>query len=371
MVNKKIVFAANSDLGYDQRMQRICRSLHQAGFGVFILGRLFDNSKSFTPEGYGADRLKLRFPKGKLAYIELNIRIFLYFLNKEFDAICSIDLDTLPACWLLSVLKGKKLAHDAHEYMEEVPEVFGRPFTKWMWNRVAHAFLPSVGLAYTVSRGLQEEFFARYGKSFHLVRNMAEAQRSLSAPDTGHEESGFWVYLGAVNTGRGLEEFLEVLPATNRRLVVLGEGDKLLEIKNMVANQGIDHLVEFRGRVNPEAAHAIMQRAWAGINLLRDEGLSYRHSLANKFFDYVHAGIPQICISFPEYRAMMKEFEVGILTALKKESILAATHWISMPENQEKYRTEAAKARQVWNWESESVRLIDLWRRFLEIEGRG
>ncbi len=366
MVNKTIAFAANSDLGFDQRMQRICGSLHGEGFCVFILGRLFSHSAPLEPVPYGRHRLRLRFQKGKLAYAELNLRIFLYFLNKDFDAICSVDLDTLPACWLLSVIKGKKLAHDAHEYMEEVPEVFDRPFTKWMWNRVAHAFLPSVGLAYTVSRGLQEEFFARYGKSFHLVRNMAEAKKSLSAPDTGHEESGFWVYLGAVNTGRGLEEFLEVLPATNRRLVVLGEGDKLPEIKKMVANQGIEHLVEFRGRVNPEAAHVIMQRAWAGINLLRDEGLSYRHSLANKFFDYVHAGIPQICISFPEYRAMMKEFEVGILTALKKESILAATELISMPENQAFLRAEAAKAREVWNWESESATLCQLWHRFLE-----
>ncbi len=366
MVNKNIAFAANSDLGFDQRMQRICGSLYGEGFCVFILGRLFSHSAPLEPVPYGRHRLRLRFQKGKLAYAELNFRIFLYFINKEFDAICSVDLDTLPACWLLSVIKGKKLAHDAHEFMEEVPEVYNRPLTQWVWSRIAHAFLPSAGLAYTVSRGLQEAFLARYGKAFHLVRNMAEKRFFSYDLPVSNTESGFWVYLGAVNTGRGLEEFLEVLPATNRRLVVLGDGDKLEEIKQLVELKGIGHLVDFRGRVSPDEAHAIMKKAWAGIHLLRDEGLSYRYSLANKFFDYVHAGIPQICISFPEYRVLMEEYKVGILCSLQKEHILAATELISMPENQALYRAEAARAREVWNWESESATLCKLWHQFLK-----
>ncbi len=368
MVKKKIVFAANSDLGFDQRMQRICRSLHLADFDVFILGRTFHNSKPLEAEMYKRERISLRFQKGKLAYIELNIRIFLFFLRKDFDAICSVDLDTLPACWLLSVWKGKKLAHDAHEYMEEVPEVYNRPLTKWIWNLIARAFLPDAGLKYTVSKGLQSEFIARYGQHFYLVRNMAEKPVLDDEILPKEKDSGFWVFLGAVNQGRGLEEFLEILPATNRKLVILGEGDKLEEIKNLAAKNNISHLVEFKGRVSPAMAQHIMKNAWAGINLLRDEGLSYRYSLANKFFDYVHAGIPQICIAFPEYQEMMKVFEVGILTSLKSDSILAATHLVSQPQYQEKYRAEARKAQEIWNWESESEKLVGLWEGFLKLK---
>lgn len=59
-----------------------------------------------------------------------------------------------------------------------------------------------------------------------------------------------------------------------------------------------------------------------GINLLTDEGLSYRYSLANKFFDYVHAGIPQICIAFPEYKKLNVEHEVALLTNLEQPDCL-------------------------------------------------
>jgi hypothetical protein len=62
----------------------------------------------------------------------------------------------------------------------------------------------------------------------------------------------------------------------------------------------------------------------------------------------------------------MEEYKVGILCSLQKEHILAATELISMPENQALYRAEAARAREVWNWESESATLCKLWDQFLK-----
>jgi glycosyltransferase involved in cell wall biosynthesis len=364
VVKKKIAFAANSDLNFDQRLNRICASLSMAGFEVFILGRSFSNSIPLTTKSYQQARISLSFQKGKMAYIELNLRLFLYLVRKKMNALCSIDLDTLPACWLVSKLKNIPLVHDAHEYMEEVPEVYNRPVTKFFWRKIAKAFLPDVNLAYTVSHSLQEEFKFKYGKNFHLVRNISKTIQLHENHDF-NRETGYWVFLGAVNQGRGLEEFLDVLPSTNRKLIVLGDGDKLKELKSKVEQMQMTHLVEFKGKVKPEEAAKILQKAWAGINLLRAEGLSYQYSLANKFFDYVHAGIPQICIRFPEYQKMMAEFEVGVLCDLQFDSILAATQLVSFPEKQAHFRNQALAARQIWNWEKESENLIRLWKQLL------
>jgi hypothetical protein len=35
--------------------------------------------------------------------------------------------------------------------------------------------------------------------------------------------------------------------------------------------------------------------------------------LANKFFDYIQAGIPQVTMNFPEYAAINREYEVAVL----------------------------------------------------------
>jgi len=367
LVGKRILIAANSDLSFDQRMQRICNSLHHAGYQIFISGRCFPKSVSLNAEKYQQDRISLWFQKGKLAYLELNIRFFIKLISKSADAIYSVDLDTLPACWLLAKLKGKKLIHDAHEYMEEVPEVYKRPATQKLWKFIGQKLVPGTDLAFTTTQSIAEVLTLHHNKKYHLVRNIAE----LKEPDSEQKpekEKGFWVFLGAVNQGRGLEEFLEILPFTNRKLVILGDGDRMEAIRKMVEDQQLDHMVSFRGKVKPAKAREIMKNAWAGINLLTDEGLSYRYSLANKFFDYVHAGIPQISIHFPEYKKLMAEFEVGVLTSIHKDSILAATQIISFPEKQAHFRMEAEKAKLVWNWQEEEKVLLKLFRELFDGE---
>ena len=356
MVNQTILVAVNSDLNYDQRMQRICTSISKLGYKVFILGRSFKNSIPLGTEAYGQERISLWFQKGKPGYIELNLRLFWGLLFKKGDAIYSVDLDTLPACWLLSKIKGLMLIHDAHEYMEEVPEVYNRLLTKKIWRFIGKTFVPQTDLAFTTSQSIADVFQKIYNTEFGLIRNIAQLKEDES-PNPTLEKQGFWVFLGAVNQGRGIEEFLQILPYTNRKLVILGDGDRLSAIKKMVSEKQLDHLVDFRGKVKPDEARQILKQAWAGINLLTDEGLSYRYSLANKFFDYVHAEIPQICINFPEYKLLMEEFEVGVLCSLKAESILAASQIVSMPEKQSHFRKQAKEAKRVWNWQEESKKL--------------
>ena len=82
--------------------------------------------------------------------------------------------------------------------------------------------------------------------------------------------------------------------------------------------------MEFRGYVRPEALRAVTARAAVGVMLLENRGLSYYYSLANKFFDYVHAGIPQVLIDFPEYRALNEVYDVAELVPDLEPGALAA-----------------------------------------------
>jgi len=167
--------------------------------------------------------------------------------------------------------------------------------------------------------------------------------------------------LGAVNQGRGLEEFIPLLHHSDRQLWILGDGDKIQDVRALVQKEGLENHVIFKGKLSGSEVRKILPHAWAGINLLSDEGLSYKYSLANKFFDYVHAGIPQISIRFPEYETLMDAFRVGVLAEMSEESILNAMEEVSKPENQVVFRAEAEKARMIWNWQNEEKNLIRLY----------
>ena len=130
----KIIFAVTNDLTYDQRMQRICRSLSKAGYEVELVGRVRHFSVPITYEPYQQTRLKCFFNKGKLFYLEYNLRLLIYLTFSNFDACCAIDLDTIIPVYLIGRLKGIKTIYDAHEYFTEVPEVVNRPFVKSIWE---------------------------------------------------------------------------------------------------------------------------------------------------------------------------------------------------------------------------------------------
>ena len=125
--NKRIYFTVTTDLSYDQRMQRICTSLSQAGYDVVLVGIKKSNSIKIENRLFKQQRIRCLFEKGKLFYAEYNLRLFFYLLFKKMDAICAIDLDTILPCLFISKIKKIPRIYDAHELFCEMKEIATRP----------------------------------------------------------------------------------------------------------------------------------------------------------------------------------------------------------------------------------------------------
>src|ERR1700761_2866010 len=80
---KRIYFTVTNDLNYDQRMIRICRSLAAAGYSVVLTGRRLPGSPPLRTETFEQKRLHCWFHKGKLFYLEFNIRLFFFLLTRR------------------------------------------------------------------------------------------------------------------------------------------------------------------------------------------------------------------------------------------------------------------------------------------------
>lgn len=355
---KKILFAVTTDLNYDQRMQRICTSLARNGYDVLLVGRQWRVSKPLLPVPYEQHRLRCFFQKGKFFYLEYNLRLFFFLLFQKADAYGAADLDAAVPVTLKAKLAGKPFVFDAHEYFPEVPEVVVRPKIKKIWQAVEKFVVPKSALRYTVTASLAQIFEKNYGYSFGVVRNI-----SVLKPYVPTEKPvKYLLYQGAVNAGRGLELLLEVMPEIEAELWICGQGEVLELLQNRAAELGITHKVKFLGYVLPADLEIITRNAYIGINLLENLGLSYYYSLSNKFFDYLHAGIPQVVINFPEYEILNQEFEVGLTIPLETEPLKAALNSLL---NDEKRYAELVKnclvAREVWNWQEEEKKLISLY----------
>ncbi len=342
-------------------MQRICGSMVKRGYAVELVGRVLPVSLPLQPQAYGQHRLKCWFNKGKLFYVEFMLRLFFYLLKQRFDAYCAIDLDTALPVYFISKLKRKPFIYDAHEYFPEVIEVADRKKVKAAWTAIEGYIIRRTRFAYTVTASIADVFRQKYGTHFEVIRNMPP----LLPYTEPSKEPATILYQGVVNEGRGLEQLLEAMVEVDAKLIICGHGDIFDELVQLANSLGVAHKVEFRGKVLPADLLLITRRASIGVMLLENKGLSYYFSLANKFFDYIHAVTPQLVINFPEYQRLNAKYGVALESSLAVNEIREKLQrLLSDQVLYEQLQQNCREARLELNWQEEEQKL---WRFYEQI----
>lgn len=356
---QRIIFTVTNDLNTDQRMQRICTTLQQAGFDVLLVGRKRRHSIPLVQRAFRQKRLNCWFGKGALFYAEFNIRLFFFLLFSSVDVISSVDADTLLPCTLVSEIRSKKLVFDAHEYFTEVPELLNKPRIKRFWQAILNFGIPKASACYTVGPSLATLFTEQYKKAFGVIYNMP----LLAEQQLSNKTTPIVLYQGDLNIGRGLEQTIEAISETPAELWIAGDGLIKQQLLDLVLRKQVAHKVRFLGKLLPDELKAITRQAFAGINLLDEVSLSYKYSIANKFFDYVQCSVPVICADFIEYQKLNADYEVALLCNNTSNDIADAINkLLSDKLYYQKLLDNCKLASLHWNWQSQESTLIDLYR---------
>jgi glycosyltransferase involved in cell wall biosynthesis len=233
---------------------------------------------------------------------------------------------------------------------------------KAFWQLVAKVFLPFYQHAYTVGPALADLFARQYGIPFAVVRNVPEAKPLPEKP--AKPERLMMLYQGALNQGRGIEVLLQAMVRLDGlELWLAGEGDLSDNLRRMAVQLGVGDRVHFLGWVKPTELSALTEKAWLGLNLLENRGLSYYYSLANKYFDCVQACVPVLTMDFPEYRALQQQHPVAVLLPeLNANAVVQAVQQLQAhPEAYSALVAACHSARRAWIWELEEAVLLAVW----------
>lgn len=360
---KDIYFTVTNDLTYDQRMHRICTSLSQNSFRISLVGRKLKNSLPLENNIFHQYRIRCWFNKGKAFYVEYNIRLFFFLIFKKMDAICAIDLDTILPCLFISRLKKIIRIYDAHELFTELKEVITRPSVKRMWTKVEKYAIPKFKWGYTISESIAEEFHRRYQVNYETIRNIPP----LKPLEESQPAERFILYQGAVNEARGLEYLVQAMKWVDCKLIICGDGNYMQELKALIHQYQMEDKIHLKGMLPPRELWKIAPKAILGVGQAEKEGLNQFYALPNKFFDYIHAGLPQVTMNYPEYKKFNDQYNVALLIDdLSPKTIAQAINiLLSQDVLYKQLKENCIKVREELNWQHEEKKLLAFYHSIL------
>jgi glycosyltransferase involved in cell wall biosynthesis len=119
--------------------------------------------------------------------------------------------------------------------------------------------------------------------------------------------------------------------------------------------------VKFVGWVLPAELAGYTRAADFGVDLL-DLNLSKQLASCNKFFEYLHAGIPSLCSDVVEHRRVFANHRVGVLVRNDVDDVCRGIDdLVSLPDLRPMQTACRAAARE-HNWQRQTAVLDDVVR---------
>lgn len=290
------------------------------------------------------------------------------------------DLSALPAALLGARRDASRAVYDSHEIFVDS----GANATRPGWARALLRFLErrwagrTVALV-TVNHAYAEVLTRRLRPSRVVVVHNCPPRWTppMPPPTRLHDAAGIpagapiVLYHGAFSRHRGLEQLAQAMlePGLERaHLVYLGYGGQRATVDNLAADARFDGRIHVLDAVPPDELLELVAGADVDAIPLQHSTLNHWLCTPNKLFESMAAGIPVVVSDFPVMRGIVRDPAYGPLGEVcdpaDPGSIGRALRAILEldPVEREALRERCrTAARERWNWETESARLVKLY----------
>ena len=298
------------------------------------------------------------------------------------DAFHGHDLNGLPAAVYARRVHGGRLVYDSHELYIESASTAGRP--RWAVDWLARrelAWSADADAVVTVNDALAEDLGRRLRpKRVVVVHNCPpRPAEPLLVPDDRIRAAAsipraapIVIYTGGLRPGRGLEQLADAMlepGLEGAHLAYLGFGPLREDIVRLAAEPRFGGRLHVLDAVGPLEVVPWVASADVDVIPIQRHNRSYELSTPNKLFEAMAAGVPVVASDFPGMRAIVGGIGEGPLGELcdpaDPASIgTAIRRLLELPADER--RAIGARGRRAaverWNWETESVRLVELYR---------
>lgn len=359
----KVLVSVFNNLYTDQRVEKVCETLHQNAYSVELIGNNWGGEPEMS-RPYAFFRIKIHAAKLRFAYLEFQWKLFFELMRRadQNTILHANDLDAILPNYLVSKIKNIPLVWDSHEIFTEMPSVTNR-WVQNIWRLLENALVRKLKY-FMIANDSYADWFVR---TYHIkrpivVRNLPKKTESPKILDENNPK--IILYQGAINFSRGIDKMIEAMQfIENAEFHIAGRGPFLEEYQELTKRLNLEHKVKFLGNLPPDDLRKVTEKADVGLSIEENKGLSYYLSLPNKISDYIQARVPVVVSKFPEMQKIVENYHVGEFIISHEPKHLAEKVKTVMEKGRRYYLSELEIAAQELCWENENPKILELYKK--------
>jgi glycosyltransferase involved in cell wall biosynthesis len=312
------------------------REVHETGL---VISRFKPLLRRLQVAGWFTDRSQLRKALAAISYFQYMAWALYKIVKTSATHVSVHNLALLPLGVMVKMFGSTRLVYVPHELETERTGLNG--FVKWIAIKTEALLIGRCDALVVVCEPIADWYRDAYKlDNVFVVRNVPRRADIAVLSDHQNEfrdrfkipdNQLIYIYQGLIDDTRGVRYLIQTFQQRSEHIVFMGYGDLVPELIEANAPNIHHHPAVPLGEIKRFTS-------FADVGLIVIPGkltLSYQKSLPNKFFEYLHAGIPIIVSANLSYMAcIIREHGLGwvienegfseLLNSLKKEDFISA-----------------------------------------------
>ena len=276
------------------------------------------------------------------------------------------DLDALGAAIAVSKRTGTQLVYDAQEFYTGIHTL------PWWW-KIALSIYEFLAIRIpdrTIM--VNPEIAKRTERKYHVttsatILNCPPYQGSFDGHATARDllnlplDTPIYIYSGALNPNRGIENTVLALQYLPGHLAILGDGPLKDSLTAIAQQANLSSRLHFLDWVPHTEVPSIIHSADVAVLPYLNVGVNHYLCSPSKLFHYIMAEVPVACSDFPFLRSVVRTHHLGdTFDPASPVSIASTIGYCYRNREEIKANLRAAKAH--YCWEAEEAKLLSLYR---------